>query len=165
MNKNKALDYPLLVFIAISYLLIYIIQYTDGVFEKDFGFPQLMLPAAIFSGMFFGDRLGALYGICIGAAVDAVSANVICYNTIFMLLAGYFSGVLVQLIINNNFRSSIIVSVLFSFVYYFGLWIINGFDKLTLSINLIPSFFSTVFFSLVFYLLLSLIIKFRKKNF
>lgn len=164
MNKNKILDYPLLVFIAVIYLIMYIVQYTDGVFEKDLGFPQLMLPASIFIGMYFGDKLGAVYGFFIGAAVDAVSANVICYNTIFMLLAGYFSGVLVQFIINNNFRSSIIVSIFFSLIYYFGMWIINGFDKLTLSLNLIPSFFSTVFFSLILYLLLGLLIKFRKKQ-
>ncbi len=163
MNKNKSIDYPLLVFIAIIYLIIYIVQYTDGIFEKELGFPQILLPAAIFSGMYFGDKVGAFFGFFIGAAVDAVSANVICYNTIFMLLAGYFGGVLVQLIINNNFRSSVIISVLFTLIYYFGIWIINSFDKAILSLNLLPSFFSTVFFSLIIYLALGLIIKIRKK--
>lgn len=164
MKKNNALDYPLIVFISIVYLVIYVIQYTDGVFPKNLYFPQLMLPAALFSGMFLGDRVGAVFGFFIGTAVDAVAADTICYNGIFMLLAGYLGGVLVQFLINNNFRASLIVSSISTFLYYFGLWVINGFDVPTLTVCYIPAFFSTVFFSVVLYLLLIFLFKFRKKQ-
>lgn len=164
MKKSKALDYPFIVFIAIVYLIIYIIQYTDGVFEKNLYFPQLMLPAALFSGMFLGDRVGAIFGFLIGTAVDAVSAETICYNGIFMLLAGFFGGVLVQFVINNNFRSALIVSSALTLLYYFGLWVINDFDKATLTLCYIPSYFITVFSSVILYLAWVLFLRIRKRQ-
>ncbi len=164
MKRNKALDYPLIVAVSIVYFVIYVIQYTDGVFPKNLYFPQLMLPAALFSGMFFGDRVGAVFGFFIGTAVDAVAADTICYNGIFMLLAGYFGGVLVQFVINNNFRASLIVSSISTLLYYFGLWVINRFDIPTLTLCYIPAFFSTVFFSVFLYFLLLLFFKIRKKQ-
>lgn len=164
MKKSKALDYPFIVFIAIVYLIIYIVQYTDGVFDKNLYFPQLMLPATLFTGMFLGDRVGAIFGFFIGTAVDAVSAETICYNGIFMLLVGYFVGVLVQFVLNNNFRSALIVSSALTLLYYFGLWVINDFDKPTLTLCYIPSYFITVFSSIILYLSWLLFLKIRKRQ-
>lgn len=164
MKRNKEIDYPFVALIGVIYLVIYIVQYTDGIFEKNLAFPQLMLPAVIFSGMFFGDRIGAIFGFFVGAAVDAVSANVICYNCIIMLLVGYFSGILVELLINNNFRSALILSAGFSLLYYFGLWIINGFGSKTFRLSIFPSYISTVFFSLFFYIGFYFLMKLRKKQ-
>ncbi len=82
---------------AAFFFIIYILQYTDGVFSKSgIFFLSLCFRVLYFSAMFFGDGVGAAFGFVAGALVDAVSAGAICFNTIIMMLLGYVCGLSVK---------------------------------------------------------------------
>ena len=164
MKQRNSYDYPLLIVFGFIFFFIYIIQYTDGVSRESAGsIPQLMLPAAIFCGMYWDDKIGAIFGLVLGSLVDAVSANTICYNSIILMLMGYISGVLITKIINNNFRASLILTLGSALVYYFGYWCINGFKPQYLSQYYIKLVFLTVVASIPLYWGMKLIIGIRKK--
>ena len=62
MKQRNSYDYPLLIVFGFIFFFIYIIQYTDGVSRESAGsIPQLMLPAAIFCGMYWDDKIGHEY--------------------------------------------------------------------------------------------------------
>ena len=151
---------------GVIFFLVYIIQYTDGIFRVGSGvFPQIMLPITVYCGMFWDDKIGAIYGFLLGSLVDAVSANTICYNSIMLMLIGYSSGLLITHIINNNFRSSLILSLAYSVIYYFGCWCISGFSS-DYILRIYPKvILYTLFISIPVYLGIKLIINLRKKSF
>lgn len=164
MKKSKELDYPLLTFFGIIFFIIYIVFYTNGVTDKYGAVPQILLSATVFMGMFFGDKVGAIFGFLIGSALDAVSTNTTCFNSITCLLLGYFCGVAITLIINNNFKASLIMVLLVSLIYnvlksIFG---VVSFDYL---LNQMPyTVFLTVIFSIPLYWGIYLIVFLRKKQ-
>lgn len=164
MKQRNSYDYPLLCVFGVIFFFIYILQYTDGILNSNGTAPQFMLPVAIFCGMYWDDRVGAVFGFIFGSFVDAVSANTICYNSIMLMLIGYFSGVLATNLINNNFRASIIMSFGFSLIYYFGIWGVNGFNPQYMSQSYIKVVFLTAVFGVPLYWGMKLIIILRKKN-
>ncbi len=164
MKQRNSYDYPLLGVFGIIFFIIYILQYTDGVFKSTGVIPQLMLPIAVFCGMYWDDRLGAVFGFILGSCVDAVSANTICYNSIMLMLIGYFSGVLATKLINNNFRASIIMSLGSSLIYYFGYWCVSGFNPQYMSQVYVKVVFLTVLYAVPLYWGMKLIINLRKKT-
>lgn len=165
MKRRSSNDYPLMAFCGIIFFLLYIFQYTDNIIGSGSGtFPQLMLGASLFSGMFFGDKYGAIFGFFLGTFVDAVSAETLCYNGIMMMLIGYFGGVAVQRLINNNFRSAILLIFISATIYYFGIWSIMHFSVVRLKTEIFRSLFLTVLFSLPIYALLHFAVKLRKKQ-
>ena len=164
MKRSKEYDYPLLCAIGCIFFIIYILQYTDGVFSKSGIFPQLMLSCTVFSAMFFGDGVGAAFGFVAGALVDAVSAGAICFNTIIMMLLGYVCGLSVKFLINNNFRSAVLVSVATSFIYYFCKWCNLGFGTLCFKEQIAPSCFLTILFSAPIYVIIYFAVRIRKRQ-
>lgn len=164
MKRNKQCDYPLLSFIGVVFFAVYILQYTDGVFETYGVFPQLMLPCVVFSAMFFGDGIGAVFGFVAGALVDAVGAGTICYNTIILMLLGYAFGIAVKVIINNNFRSAVIAIIAACAVYYFGRWCSLGLSYEVFRLRIAPSCFLTLIYSVPIYLFIYFSVRFRKKQ-
>ena len=164
MKQRDSYDLPLLVIFGVVFFLIYIIQYTAGIFREDGIFPQLMLPIVVFCGMYWDDRIGAIFGFLLGSCVDAVAADSICYNTISLMLIGYISGLLITKIINNNFRASLLLILVFSLIYYFGIWCISGFVAGYVS-NIYPKIiFNTILFSIPTYWCMRWIINLRKKS-
>lgn len=164
MKQRNSYDYPLLIVFGFIFFFIYIIQYTDGSSQESVGsFPQLMLPAVVFCGMFWDDKVGAVFGLVFGSLVDAVGANTICYNSIILMLLGYLSGVLITKIINNNFRASIIMTLGSALIYYFGYWCVSGFNSDYLSQYYIKLVFLTVVFSIPLYWGMKIIISIRRK--
>lgn len=164
MKQKNNYDYPLLIVLGLIFFLIYIIQYTEGIAKSSVGeVPQLMLPIVVFCGMYWDDKVGAVFGFLLGSCVDAISANVICYNSIVLMLIGYFTGVLITTVINNNFRASLLMSFGWSLIYYFGYWCIGGFSSHYLSDRYLKAVFLTVVFSVPLYWGMKLIIGIRKR--
>ncbi len=151
MKKNKMHDYTVYIIGGIVFFLIYIIQYSD-IWNKDrMGFPQLMLSASILCGMFWGEKVGAIFGFFIGSFLDAVAFDSICFNTIFMLLCGYISGILVEKFVNNNFRASLLLSFAWTLIYYFCRWCSLGLKLSLLETSLIHSAFLTILYFIPMY--------------
>ena len=163
MKQSNSYDYPLLAINGAIFFLIYIVQYTDGIIKITDTVPQLMLPIVVFCGMYWDDRVGAVFGFILGSCVDAVGANTICYNSIMLMLLGYLSGVLVTKIINNNFRASIIMSFGSGLIYYFGLWCVGGFNPQYISHTYLKMVLLTVVSAVPIYWGMKLIIYLRKK--
>lgn len=152
MKKNYMKDYTAYAVCGILFFLLYIIQYSDILSPQAArGFPQFMLIATVFSGMFWKDKSGAIFGFFAGAMVDAVSSDVVCFNTIFMLLCGYLSGVLVEKIVNNNFRAAFIMMLTGAVIYYFFKWMILGFDTHIFKTVIFRSVVLTMLFSIPLY--------------
>ncbi len=165
MKQKNNYDYPLLTVLGLIFFLIHIVQYTDCFNVKNAGaFPQLMLPVAVFSGMFFDDKIGAIFGFIAGGFVDSVSTNTICYNSIMLMLIGYFTGVFIEHLVNNNFRASLILIFFTSVIYYLGLWCVCGFDQYYISVLYIKLLYLTLAFSIPIYWGIFYIIKLRKKS-
>lgn len=165
MKKNYITDPQLLVTLSGIYFLLYMVQYNDNFSIFNGGnFPNFMLISTIITGMFLGDKMGSVFGFFIGAFMDAVAFDTICFNSIFMLLCGYFCGVLVATYLNNNFKTSLILSTVISFIYYFTRVCINGFDLELFRYDYIKSIFLTIVFSIPLYAIINLIIKQRKKK-
>ncbi len=164
MKQRETYDLPLLVVFGIIFFLIYILQYTDGVFKQNGSLPQFMLPVAVFCGMYWDDKIGAIFGLVFGSCVDAVSANTICYNSIALMLIGYTSGLLITKIINNNFRASLLMSLGYSLIYYFGYWCVSGFTTGYMSLIYPKAILYTLIFSIPLYWAMKLIIKLRDKT-
>ena len=164
MKQRESYDLPLLAVFGAIFFLIYIIQYTDGVFSFNSAIPQLMLPIVVCCGMYWDDRIGAIFGFFLGSCVDAVAADTICYNTISLMLIGYVSGLLIEKIINNNFRASLLLVFGFSLIYYFGCWCMSGFSSGYMSKIYFELVFNTVIFSIPLYWFMRWIINLRKKT-
>ena len=164
MKKNKELDYPLLTFFGILFFIIYIVFYTDGATENYGAVPQMLLIATVFSGMFWGDKIGAIFGFLIGAALDAVAINTTCFNSITCMLIGYFCGVAIERIINNNFKASLIVITLVCIIYNV-LKCVFGIISMAFLLNKVPYIiFLTVMYSIPVYWAMHFIIILRKKQ-
>lgn len=164
MKKNKELDYPLLAFFGAIFFVIYIIIYTDGITQKYGEIPQILLCATAFSGMFWGEKMGAVFGFIIGAGLDAVSIKATCFNSIICLLLGYFCGVAVSRIINNNFKSSLIVMLVVSVIYNL-FKCICGIINFNYLLNQAPyTIFLTVICSIPLYWFMHFIIVLRKRQ-
>jgi len=161
-NKYKR-DYTIYVGCGALFFLLYIIQYSDFWGFNSYGFPQLMLVASIFSGMYWGEKVGAIYGFFLGAMVDAVAYRTVCFNTIFMLICGYLTGILIEKFINNNFLSSIILTFVWSLIYFFMRWGIYGFILENIETQVFNSALLTVLFSIPLYGIMYLIHKKRYK--
>lgn len=164
MKQRESYDLPLLAVFGAMFFLIYIIQYTDGIFSANRSMPQLMLPIVVFCGMYWDDRIGAIFGFLLGSCVDAVAADTICYNAISLMLIGYVSGLLIEKIINNNFRASMLLILGFSLIYYFGCWCVSGFSVGYISKIYFELVFNTVIFSIPLYWFMRWIINLRKKT-
>ncbi len=149
-NANKQ-DYIAYISCGAIFFILYIIQYSDIWDKEKMGFPQLMLCATILSGIFWGDKIGAIFGFFFGSMVDAVAYDVICFNTIFMLLCGYFSGILVLKLLNNNFRAAVLMSLGWISIYYFGKWCVLGLQLHWLENGLVHSAFLTVLYFMPMY--------------
>ncbi len=151
MKKTNKYDYAAFIIGGIVFFFLYLLQYSDIWDTERMGFPQLMLSAAILSGMFWGDKIGSIFGFFIGGFVDAVAYDSICFNTIFMILAGYFSGILVLKLINNNFKAALLLSFSVTILYYFCRWCFSGFKINLLETGLVHSAFWTILYFLPMY--------------
>ena len=164
MKQRDSYDLPLLLVFGAIFFFIYIIQYTDGIFSHTQTVPQFMLPIVVFCGMYWDDKIGAIFGFLLGSCVDAVAANTICYNTISLMLIGYVSGILIDKIINNNFRASLLLTLAFSLIYYFGLWCIDDFSKGYITNVYFKIIFNTMLISIPMYWGMKSIINLRKRS-
>ena len=162
MKKVNKLDYQLIAVFSIIFFIIYIVLYTAGIGNKSRTVPQLLLSGTVFMGMFFNDKVGAIFGFVAGALLDAVMADVICFNSIVLMLFGYFAGIVIKKALNNNFRTSIIVITVSTVIYFLIKWAVLGFDKYFLRYSIPYSIFLTVIFSLPLYAIMYYFIKKRK---
>lgn len=99
-------------------LLAFFLQNTEHLFPRPWGIAAMLLvPPVICIGMFEREVSGMIFGAAAGALLDAFSTQTVCYHTIMLAAAGFFSGLLVTRLIRNNLNSCFLLNIIFLFVY------------------------------------------------
>ncbi|MEG1887563.1 MAG: hypothetical protein RR177_05485, partial [Oscillospiraceae bacterium] len=68
--------------------------------------------------MFFGEWVGAIFGVSIGTLMDISTSGSICFNAISLLLLCCLVGLLTTYYVNTNAVSAIVLEFVFVFAYF-----------------------------------------------
>ncbi len=150
-------------------VVAFFIWNTDALFPKPWGIPaMLMVPVVISIGMFERETAGMFYGLLAGALIDAFSSQTVCFHSIMLTVAGYFSGVLITRLMRNNLKTCLLFNVVFLFVYNTLFYLINysssegeGFAYLYSDVYIASIFYTMVFVPFVYWIIRTI---FKKSN-
>ena len=84
--------------------------------------PILLLPFLISFCMFSQEITGAVAGLLIGIFMDSMSSSGSFFHTFLFFIIGLTVSLLSHYLLNNNFRSAIMLSILASIVYFLLRW-------------------------------------------
>ena len=130
-------------------LAIFLVWNTDGLFPKPWGIPaMLMVPVVISIGMFERETAGMFFGLFAGMLIDTFSSETVCFHSVMLTAAGYFSGVLITRLLRNNLKTCLLLNMVFLFVYNTLFYIINYHRTVD---DFIPYAYSDVYVASVFY--------------
>lgn len=109
--------------LAIAVLVFSVLQNTTGMFPAIFGVKALLLiPVVVAIAMYERDVAGIFYGLFAGALWDVFAAGNN-FNAIYLVIIGYFSGVLINTLMRSNFATHAILSGGFSLIYAVIYWL------------------------------------------
>ena len=122
MNKpKKHLGVAFLQFLMFSFL--FTLHYSGLLTIHSFhATPSILLPFLIAFCMFSQELPAALTGMLVGIFMDAFSSGGSYLHTILFFIIGCTVSVLVHYLLNNNFRTSIMLSLIASLLYYSLRW-------------------------------------------
>ncbi len=66
----------------------------------------------------------AVAGVISGAAMDSISANTYCFNTIAFLLIAVLAHLLSRSVFNRNLKAQITLCLMLTFLYYVVYWLL-----------------------------------------
>ncbi len=115
--ENKATVYRRLILASVV-LVIFFIWNSNAVIPTPWGIPSmLMVPVVISIGMFERENAGLFFGLGTGILMDAFSTQTVCFHSIMLTVAGYFSGVLITRLMRNNLKTCLFLNVIYLFIY------------------------------------------------
>ena len=146
---------------AMLFTVFFIIHYLNILQIKRFHANAfLLLPFFIAFCMFAQELTAAFTGLTLGIFMDAFSSGSSLYNTFFLFILGTAIAVLVRYLLNVNFRSALMLSIVSSLVYYLLRWFLYYAFNHTLSDSTayimqyaLPSVIYTNLFIIPFYFL------------
>ncbi|MBR4765960.1 MAG: hypothetical protein IK085_04255 [Clostridia bacterium] len=145
--------------VAVLVLIMSVLQNTPGWFPSLFGAKAfLLIPAVVSTAVFEKDIGGIFFGLFAGALWD-ISASGKDYCAIFLVVAGFVCGSLLNNIMRPNILTNLLLSGVWTGVYCLGHWairyIIGGLDGAAhaLLTYYLPSFLWTVALSPVIFLI------------
>ena len=137
------------IILTAAVLAIFLVWNTDGLFPKPWGIPSmLMVPVVISIGMFERETAGMFFGLFAGMLIDTFSSETVCFHSVMLTAAGYFSGVLITRLLRNNLKTCLLLNMVFLFVYNTLFYIINYHRTVD---DFIPYAYSDVYVASVFY--------------
>lgn len=153
------------------FAVLFVLHYTDLLkITVLHASPMLLLPFLAALAMFLEELPAALAGAAGGIFADSVSGGGFCFHTLFFFLTCFTISLLVHYLLNNNFRTAIMLSLLTAIAYYLLRWLaFHAFTGADNSIDYLmqyalPSALYTAVFFLPFYFLQRLIHRFRSKG-
>lgn len=165
MNKQNSNSLQAVCYIAL-FILIHILCFNPH-FSLRIGnaVPIMSIAAVITVSFYYGEWLGFGAGLISGIFADAVTSGAFCFNAIFFLLVGIFSGALLKNYLNKNIFSALTLSGVSSAIYFVVSGLIfttrsdalQGFEYLLL--YCLPSAVYSALFIIPFYYLGKLIKK------
>lgn len=123
-----------LAFCSVLLFFLFTLQYSGHLPRLNGATPfNLLLPAVVFAGMFFGPWQGAMIGLVTGIFADAISAGATGFNTIAFFLIGCICGLFIQHLLNNTVVAALLLSagsaLLFETGRYLFSYIIIGYEN------------------------------------
>ena len=83
----------------------------------------LALPLVVYAGFYFGVFGGAAMGLIVGAVTDVYSSTLM-YNTVILMLCGFFAGFIIARLFNRNFAAATVLNLSAAVLYFFIKWLI-----------------------------------------
>ncbi len=168
MAENRKTRIRRVIFAAVV-LVIFFVWNTQGLFPKPWGIPaMLMVPVVICIGMFERENAGMFFGLFAGVLMDTFSSQTICFHSIMLTVAGYFSGVLITRLMRNNLKTCLLLNVIYLFVYNTFYYLVNYYSTYEGGIAYLYSdvYIASVFYTMVFVPIVYLLIRaiFKKSN-
>ncbi len=85
--------------------------------------PFLLLPMLLAFAVFGSTTKSAFLGLLLGACADSVANGSYCFNTIILLIIGTAACLCANNLFNKNIKATVVLSFVFSVIYYFAQWI------------------------------------------
>ncbi len=85
--------------------------------------PFLLLPMLLAFTVFASTTKSAVCGLILGACADSVASGSYCFNTIALLVIGTAACLCANNLFNKNIRAAIVLSFVFSVLYFFAQWV------------------------------------------
>lgn len=123
MFDEKKLRFPY--FAVIAGVIFFLFHYTGLIsFKIGNASPFLFVPLVVAVAMYYGELTGLFYGLFAGLLIDTSASSSFCFNTVFLMLAGFIVGILAEFLFNVNFKASLALSIIVSFFYFGAKWIV-----------------------------------------
>ena len=123
MFTEKKYSFPIIEF-ALAFI-VYIFHYTSLIDISIYtASPFILLPLCVAVSIFRGEVTGLIFGAVLGAACDACASHTSIFNSVVLMLTGYLAGMLAKNIFNKNFKGTLLLSLIFSSLYFALKWII-----------------------------------------
>lgn len=152
-GSEKRIAYKRRVLLGALVLLTFFLWNTDGIIPKPWGITSmLMVPLVICIGMFQRETAGMVYGLFAGVLIDMFSSQTVCFHSIMLMAAGYFSGVLITRLMRNNLKTCLLLNLVFLFVYNSLFYFINYFSLTQSNTTYVyfDVYIASVFYTMVF---------------
>ncbi len=161
MNASKKGKYTVIAIVSVITFVLFLLSGSVGGFCRIGGATVfLFLPITVYTAMFYGEAVGAVFGAVSGMFLDSLSADSAIYQTLVLMFVGLISGLVVKIFINKNTLSALFLGALFS-ICYFGIefaydgFVLKSGDLLYLLANhSAPSALYTALFGMIPYFLL-----------
>ncbi len=123
MFAEKKQSFPIIE--SILAVIVYILHYTSLIDISIYAAsPFILLSLCIAVAVFRGELTGLIFGAVCGAACDAVASSTVIFNSVTLMLIGFFAGILSKNIFNKNFKGTLLLSLIFSSLYFALKWFI-----------------------------------------
>ncbi len=159
------LRYFISFFIYLILGVLVILLQSTGIMTLQIGTASavLVLPMTLYAGFYFGEYAGAVYGLLMGALTDVYSSSLF-YNTIALVVVGFFAGVFITRLFNRNLAAASVLSSCSALLFFFIKWFVlyAFFDPVPMFILTrfsLPSSIYTAVFGILMYFPINLFFK------
>ncbi len=123
MFAEKKQSFPIIESILAA--AVFILHYTSLIDITIYtASPFILLSLTVAVAVFRGELTGLIFGAVCGAACDAVASSTVIFNCAALMFIGFFAGMLSKNIFNKNFKGSLLLSFIFSSLYFALKWFI-----------------------------------------
>ena len=122
-HSNAYLRYTVL---GLVVLLVYLLQVTPRIFPSIGGaLPAPLVPLTVVIAMREHEVAGAAFGLACGLLMDASSASSMGFHAILLLIVGFLCGLLASSLLNDTFRTALLLGVAATALYSVAHWAIT----------------------------------------
>lgn len=166
MTRSRKRDLIRWSILSLFLILLFLLQTTPyllPVLGKASAMP--LIPAVICIGMFERETAGAFFGLAAGLLWDMVSAQPAGYHSIFLMVLGCASGLLITHLMRNNLLTGCLLGaggiLLHDVIYWLLFVVLRGYDGggMLLVEKYLPSMLYTAAFIPLFYFIVRLLRK------